>query len=188
MKLKEKNINIVIENNIFSKNKECCECKDNNNSNINKSLGSKQIHEREYNNSLSPEVNAYYILQSQKRLQDFATPIYNQPHNIYQNPYTIPTSVQQPVQQPVQQYNSDDEVIDPDQPPIRNTQIEPLFSFNSVYLGDPAQQIQHERRYRSLFKYIEHNIGPKPQRRTIIRYGLQQYFPDIFPDYDPDDY
>ena len=65
MKVKEKNINIVIENNLFSKNKEeCCnkkkdDKKDDKKDNSKLPYVSRQVYEHNYNSGLSPEVNAY---------------------------------------------------------------------------------------------------------------------------------
>ena len=182
MKVKEKNINIVIENNLFSKNKEeCCDKKkddkkDDKKDNSKLPYVSRQVYEHNYNSSLSPEINAYYILQSQKRMMDFAVPpTYN--NNIYTNPNQIPLNniniddIEKDIEEDIEEENAAGS--EPPPAPII------LFNENGKYIGDVNDINKHIKKYNEILKYINNRTGKKPQKRTLIRYGLLQKYNEM---------
>jgi hypothetical protein len=197
---KEKNISIKIniDNNLLSRNREL---NDGNNKKLQSSYKPKGLpisgilNRHEYNYNIPHEVNAYYELQAQKRLDIFANPTQNPIQNI--NNYHMPP-------QSINNNNYDEEEEDIENEDIENTQaqsppplaqsppplaqspppnIVPIFNEDGKYIGDPKDKTYFENQYKKYLRYIEtkdlpkhSREGTKPNKNSIIKYGLQQYF------------
>lgn len=238
MKLKEKNINIKIdiENNLLSKNIELKK-KQPHKPNFSdkpilssgRSVGANQpihqVHNYEYNHSLPPEINAYYMIHAQKRLDAFSTPVNNadffarqqrqynaemfsSPAGLNNIP-DIPNSAKppnvfnsaMPPNKPDPNIPDISDISDtPDTPaPFENSieanrrrrNPEVLFNQGEDYIGANQdrefvkKRIQQLERYKKYINGMRGKNYPKPNKTSIIQYGLQQYFPDMFPDYTP---
>jgi hypothetical protein len=221
MKHKEKNINIQIdiENNLLSKN---IELKKKNNKNkpslSNNNANNQPIHHvnnHEYNHSLPPEVNAYYMIHAQKRLDKFTQPINNadfftrQYNNINQPnipnipdipdmpdiPQNIPENLPQniPINMPPPEAPFESDIV------IQRRRRDDDIYFDNMgnYIGKNKDTNIIKNRTTQLNKYKNYINGikkkdgtsyPKPNKLSIVKYGLEQYFPDDYPSYSPQEF
>ena len=209
MNKKNNNINIVIENNIFSKNKDNIKkpLKDNT---VSKSAnkGTEIIAPFQREPSFIADIRQAF---SDKNMYGFKNrtepPMYNpQGHPVYNHYYNTPYNatqeqddepVDEPVEQQPEQVEQQPEQVE--QQPEQPEQVaEPnvIFDIDGAYVGpknDPSKRSRHQETYNRIIDYINgamyYTKGgiqrriPKPQKNTIVKYSLQQYFPDIFPDY-----
>ena len=215
MKHKEKNINIKIdiENNLLSKN---IELKKKNNKNkpslSNNNANNQPVHQvnnHKYNHSLPPEVNAYYMIHAQKRLDKFTQPINNadfftrQYNNINQPdipdipdmpdiPQNIPENLPQniPINMPPPEAPFESDIV------IQRRRRDDDIYFDNMgnYIGKNEDSNFIRKRILQLKKYenyingiLKKNGQPhqKPNKESVIKYGLQQHFPEMFPEYSP---
>lgn len=192
---KNQNINIVIENNIFSKNKESKkkdypEPPPDNNAGGGASL--------EYSAPFQPEPS--FIADIRQAFSDknmYALrhnteppePMYNtQGHPVYNHYYNTPphqATQEEDDTEELPQLEQQEEDTTLTQAPTPTPQI--IYDVDGVYKGpnDPATREKFRIAYRKALRWINTREGTKPQRRTIEKFSLQRYFPDLYPDYNP---
>ena len=216
MPKKNQNINIVIENNLFSKNKETDKKED-----VYKNKPTPDNSHKNNTSSLSytapfvPEpsfmkdIRQAYMGKNMYGLNNNITPpapMYNpsgQPiFNHYYNS-AGPSNLQgeeEPDEEPDEEPEEEDPIIedpiinDPNAAAASGATTVPQYVYDAYgkYVGpnDPISMKKHENKYNKLLKFIMNNGKDsrgkkisKPQRKTIERYSLQQYFPDLYPNY-----
>ena len=114
-------------------------------------------------------------------MMDFAVPpTYN--NNIYTNPNQIPLNniniddIEKDIEEDIEEENVG---LEPQStPPTSSTPII-LFNENGKYIGDENDIKKHKKRYNDILKYINNRTGKKPQKRTLIRYGLLKKYNEM---------
>ena len=183
-KTKSSSINIVIENNLFSKNKECKkkECGEP----VDDKKGGRKQPSLQYVAPFAPEPSFMSDIRQAFNDKNMYGSRYNsQPPQMY-NPQGQPTfntyyGANSKQQEDYEDYDEEDEEVEPEEvePEEVESEEQPqrIFDENGKYLL-PSNTPAEKRRRRVLTKQrANHMSGSrKPQQRTIIKFGLGSYF------------
>ncbi len=191
-KTKSSSINIVIENNLFSKNKECKkkECEEP----VDDKKGGRKQPSLQYVAPFAPEPSFMSDIRQAFNDKNMYGSRYNsQPPQMY-NPQGQPTfntyygdHSKQFQQQEDYEDDEDDEEVEPEEvepEEIESEEVEPeeqpqqrIFDENGKYLLPSNTPAEKKRRRELIKQRANHMSGSKkPQRRTIIKFGLGSYF------------
>ena len=192
---KSSNISIIIENNLFSKNKEGKKEDVDTNKKPEQTTRQSSL---QYVAPFTPEPSFMSEIRQAFSDKNMYGMRYNtQPPPQMYNPQGQPNHVFGNNNSASQQEEVDEQDIEglqileeqqPQEGEIQQAvQPEVIFSIEGKYLGNknnPVERNRREKRYKVLLNNINNGNGKNPHRKTIIQYSLQQYYPDMFPDFE----